>query len=269
MTSAERAAYALGRQSFERGERETALEAFRALLETRSGFADVHYMKAVLHDAGGELEEAAQELREAIRINPSYAEALLALATLYERTGDYDRARGYAERAAQVARGSGGGGLDATTRGKLANLQASVGDACAEAGELREAIDAYRKALDRCPDFHDIRYRLGIALREAGLAHQALLEFQRVLRGNPGYLEATIQLGLTYYTLGRPQEAIEQWAWALGCDPSLEEARMYMRLVRYGRRGAPTAGSASERGGTDDAHEAPPPSRPAPAAGDG
>jgi hypothetical protein len=27
-------------------------------------------------------------------------------------------------------------------------------------GELREAIEAYRKALDRCPNFPDIRNRL-------------------------------------------------------------------------------------------------------------
>lgn len=232
MTSSERATYALGRQSFENGEDSTAIEAFRTLLATRDGFADVHYMLGLLHDRSGDLKSAADDLRAAIRINPSYAEALLALATVHERRGDFDRARDYAERAALVARGQTGGGMDATTRGKLANLQAAVADAYAEAGEWREAIDGYRKALDRCPEFHDIRHRLGIALRETGLSHKALLEFQRVLRGNPSYLDAHIQLGLTYYTLGRPQEATEEWVHVLQEDPSLNDARMYMRLVQ-------------------------------------
>jgi len=231
MTTEERAAYALGRQSFETGDDETALRAFESLVSTRDGFADVHYMMGLLHDRRGDLEAAADDLRAAVRINPSYAEALLALATVHERRGNYDQAREYAERAALVARGS-GGALDATTRGKLANLQAAVGDAYAEVGEYREAIDAYRKALDRCPDFHDIRFRLAIALREAGLPGKAVLELQRVLRGNERYLEAYVQLGLTYYTLGRPQEAVEQWAYVLQEDPSHEEARMYVRLVQ-------------------------------------
>ena len=49
LSASERAAYALGRQCFENGEDDTALEAFRALLRTRGGFADVHYMLSLIH----------------------------------------------------------------------------------------------------------------------------------------------------------------------------------------------------------------------------
>jgi len=236
MSSSERAAYTLGRQSFEAGDDETAISAFRTLLGTREGFADVHYMLALILDRSGELEAAGENLREAIRINPAYTEALLALATLYERQGQYARAQEHAEQAAAVARTGPPGALDATTRGKLANLQAGVGDACAEVGEYRDAIDAYRKALDRCPNFHDIRFRLAISLREAGLANKSLLELQRVIRGNPSYVDAYIQLGLTYYSLGRPQEAIEQWQAALSRDASKSRARMYLQLVQAQER---------------------------------
>ena len=111
------------------------------------------------------------------------------------------------------------------------------GNAYFEAGEVREAIEAYRKALDRCPDFHDIRYSLGIALRDAGLPDRALSEFRRVLRGNPSYLEAQVQLGLTLYTLGRSTEALVQWRAVLEREPEQGQARMYLRLV------APEGGS--------------------------
>ena len=33
---------------------------------------------------------AAQSLREALRINPTYTEAMLALASIYESTGDFE-----------------------------------------------------------------------------------------------------------------------------------------------------------------------------------
>jgi tetratricopeptide (TPR) repeat protein len=234
LTAAEREAYARGRRGFARGDLDTALDAFETLLAGGRSFADVHYMMAVCLERRGDVEGAEQRLGEALRLNPDYAEALLAQAALAERAGDFERARELAERA-RLAGARDHGPLDAVTRGKLANLQAELADALAEVGEWRDAIEAYRRALDRCPAFHDIRHRLGVALREAGLPHQALVEFRRVLRGNPRFLDAAVQLGLTLYTLGRPEEARRQWSEVLERDPSRDDARMYLRMVRRGR----------------------------------
>ncbi|MCH8131369.1 MAG: tetratricopeptide repeat protein, partial [Myxococcales bacterium] len=145
--------------------------------------------------------------------------------------GDFQRSREITEQASarEVPRA---GTLDPTTRGKLANLQADLGDAFCEAGEPGEAIDAYRKALDRCPDFHDIRQRLGLALRQAGLPNRALAEFRRVQRSHGDYLDAAVQAGLTLYTLGRADDARREWQGVLQQDPEHREAQMYLRLVR-------------------------------------
>jgi tetratricopeptide (TPR) repeat protein len=230
LTTSERETYTRGRSHFENGEIDPALEAFSTLLKTRENFADIHYMVGVLFESKGDLNAAAESLRKAIRLNPAYAEALLALATVYEQSGDFDRSRELAERATKVSQ-SAPGTLDATTRGKLANLQASVGDAYAEAGERREAIEAYRKALDRCPDYHDIRYRLGVVLREAGLAHQAATEFRRVLRANPETCDARVQLGLTWYSLGRAADALGAWNAVLAKEPGRKDVLMYVKLL--------------------------------------
>jgi tetratricopeptide (TPR) repeat protein len=237
MSTTEREAYARGRKHFERGEVDRALEAFSTLLRTRENYADIHYMVGVLFESKGDLDAAAESLRKAIRLNPQYAEALLALAAVHERRGDFERSRDLAERAAAVSSGE-PGGLDPTTRGKLANLQAVVGDAYAEVGELPEAIEAYRKALDRCPGFHDIRHRLGVVLREAGLPHQAAQEFKRILRANPDLVESRIQLGLTWYSLGRAEEARAEWDLAAAEQPDREDVKLYRRLLET----APTHG---------------------------
>jgi tetratricopeptide (TPR) repeat protein len=231
LTRAERRAYDLGRRCYERGDEETALSAFGRLLETRRGFADVHYMMGTLFERRNDLAAATESLREAVRLNPSYLEALLALAMIHERQGEYERSRELTDRAREQA-GPAQGSLDPTTRGKLANLQAELGDAFREAGELGDAIEAYRRALDRCPGFHDIRYRLGIALREAGLPARAMAEFERVRRGSPGFVDASVQLGLTLYSLGRTRDAVERWRAVLRADPSRSDARMYLRLVK-------------------------------------
>lgn len=220
-----------GRRAFESGNDAVALESLGRLAEMGHQYADVYYMIGMLQERRGELDLAINSLRQATRINPRYIEALLALASLHERRGDYDISRGYAERASDGAGPSTGSGLDATTLGKLANQQAALADALAEAGETREAIEEYRHALDRCPMFHDIRHRLGLALREAGLPFQAAQEFQRILELHPKMFDSQIQLGLTYYSLGRTPDAIEEWRKVIESDPSRDDARMYLRLV--------------------------------------
>ena len=137
------------------------------------------------------------------------------------------------------------GTLDPTTRSKLANLQAQHGDAYREAGELQEAIAAYRKSLDRCPQFHDVRHRLGMTLREAGRPDAALAEFRRVMRGNPSFRAAAVQLGVTLYSIGRSGEATSTWRAVLKDEPGRTDAQMYLRLVADRRAGE---GDRSPRG---------------------
>jgi len=239
----------LGRRAFERGDDEVAREQLERLVAHGARYADVHYMLGMLCERSGDLPGALERLREAVRLNPSYVEALLALASLHERRGEYARSQGYAERASQLCRPT-AGGLDPTTRGKLANQQAALADALVQAGEGRAAIEQYRGALERCPTFHDVRHRLGIALREAGLPAQAATEFQRILTAHSGLLDSQVQLGLTWYTMGRTADAVAEWEAVLEKDPSRDEARMYLRLVRGRRRKA-----AADRPG--------PPTRPA------
>jgi tetratricopeptide (TPR) repeat protein len=234
VNAAERRCYRRACRSFEQGDDETALSEFTRLLRTRRSYADVYYKVGVLQERRDDLASAVRSLREALRINPSYIEALLALASIHERQGDFERSREMSERA-QTAAKPVPGRLDATTRGKLANLQADLGDAFYRAGELADAIEAYRNALRRCPDFHDIRLRLGVALRDAGLPDRALAEFRRVVKSRPAFLDAAVELGLTLYTLGRSEEAIREWASVVDRDSAREDARMYLRMVR-GRR---------------------------------
>ena len=99
MTAGEHDAYTRGCGCFANGDVDGALDTFSTLLESRSDFADVHYMVGVLRDRKGDEEGATESLHNAIRLNPCYAEALLALASVHERRGEYDRSREYAERA--------------------------------------------------------------------------------------------------------------------------------------------------------------------------
>lgn len=231
------------RQAFERGDDEAAERDLARLVESGLPFADVHYMLGLVHERQGDLDAAAARLKDALRINPAYVEAHLALAAVCEQRGEFDQSEQHAIRAGQLARPT-DGGLDATTRGKLTNQQAALADALAGAGLQREAIEQYRQALERCPTFHDIRHRLAIALREAGLPFQAMQELQRILDVHPGLVETRIQLGLTCYAMGRIDEARATWRAVLEDDPLRREARMYLRLVGEGQDAREAAASA-------------------------
>jgi tetratricopeptide (TPR) repeat protein len=233
MTADEWAAYRVGRQSFERGEDEAALASFTRVLDGHPRYADLHYLVGLVHERRGDLDAAASSFERALAINPRYAECALALASVHEQRGEWERSRALAAQLRDAAEA--GGALDPTTSGKIANLHAALGDAYREAGEPREAIESFRKALDRAPAFHDIRFRLAVTLREAGLPAQAIAELKRVLRGNPTFLEATVQLGLTYWSLGRSEQAIAEWRRAAAADPARSDAQMYLRLVGASR----------------------------------
>jgi tetratricopeptide (TPR) repeat protein len=233
MSPEERDAVRLGRASFERGDDELALEALTRVLDAHPRYADLHYLVGLVHERGGRLDEAVASFERALAINPRYAECALALASVFEQRGEWERSRALATRlgAAAAAASPQNGALDPTTAGKLANLHAALADAYREAGEMREAVQSFRRALDLAPTFHDIRFRLGVTLREAGLPAQAIAELKRVRRGNPGFLEAAVQLGLTYWSLGRSEQAVAEWERVLAADPLREDARMYLRLV--------------------------------------
>lgn len=230
LSATERRTYELGRRRYAEGDPEGALAAFRKFLATRPTYADVHYMVGTLFERRDELDAAAESWREALRLNPSYIEALLALASLHEREGDFEMSRQLTERAGTVGQAA-SGRVDPTTRAKLANLEAELADAYRDAGEWRAAIDGYRRSLARCPHFHDVRFRLALALREAGRPDAALSEFLRIRDANPAFLEARVQTGVTLYSLGRTREAVSHWEAVLASDAGHREARMYLRLV--------------------------------------
>ena len=233
----ERIAYQLGVRHFERGENEAAIEQLTRVVATRPLYADVHYLLGLLYERRGDLDEAAQRFEEAISLNPGYDEARLALATVCDRRGEFDRSEAVMRSGMGAAAAP--SGLDMLTQAKLANLQAALGDAYREAGELGDAIAAYRKALDRCPHFHDVRYRLGIALREHGLPDQAIRELVRVLRAKPAFIDASVQLGLVHWSLGQADRAAELWREALRDAPTREDVRAYLRLSTRGAAADP------------------------------
>jgi tetratricopeptide (TPR) repeat protein len=220
----------LGREHYQKREFDKAEQLLRQVLETDDRLADVHDMLGVICHAQGNFAHAEQHFERALAINPSYTEAALNLAVTYNDRGKYEAARQVYARIKGTPHGN-LAGLDPFARGKIANMHAEVGQAYADAGLPREAIAEYEKAVGLCPQFADLRTRLGTLLREMNDLPRAREQYEAAVMARPGYVPARIQLGVTLLSLGESEAASEQWRKALELEPENVRAKMYLRMV--------------------------------------
>jgi len=221
----------LAREHYDAGEYDKAEPQLLQIVRDHRGFADMHNMLGVIHHAHTRFQEAQQMFEEALRINPNYTEAALNLAVTYNDLGKYREAREVYARAIANSR-SQPRQMDPFARGKIANMHARTADAYAGLGMYPEALEEYRKALDLCPTFVDIRTKLASTLRDSGEKEAALHEYLAAKKQSPKYLPARIHLGVTYYSLGRREEARVEWESVLSEDPGNKSCKMYLDILK-------------------------------------
>jgi len=224
----------LGREHYAKREFDKAEPLLRQVLDVEDRFADVHDMLGVIAHTRGNLVAAEHHFERALAINPSYTEAALNLAVTYNDRGKYEAARDIYRR---VKGGSGATaqGLDPFARGKLANMHAEVAQAYADAGLPREAILEYEKAVALCPQFADLRTKLGTLLREMNDLPRAREHYEAAVAARPTYVPGRIQLGVTLLALGDADGAESQWEKVLELEPDNARSKMYLRTLQLQR----------------------------------
>src|SRR6266404_4255158 len=193
---------ALGKEHFQRGDYSLAAGHLEHAVARGVGFADVHHMLGLIYHQLGEFEAAQRALQKALEINPGYIEAGLNLAIVCNDLGQYERAQQIYGAALERARGrgqrepNGDEPMDISSRGKIANLHASVADGYFSMRRPNDAASEYRRALSLCPTFVDLRMRLAHALREANDMEGAEAQWEEVLRMDPQHRTADMCLKL-------------------------------------------------------------------------
>src|SRR5688500_12988340 len=157
----------LGRGYFEKKQYAQAEKYLSQVVEQNQAFADVYNMLGIVYHDQGQFARAQRAFEAALRLNPAYTEAALNLAVIYNDMGKYREAKEVYQSALSRQKGA-PGNVDPFVKGKIANMYADIGDVFASSGMLIEAIDEYRRALALCPQFVDIRLKLGDAMRDNG-----------------------------------------------------------------------------------------------------
>jgi tetratricopeptide (TPR) repeat protein len=216
------------KELYENGEYDRAEPLLRQVIdEGGEKFADVYHMLGQIHHDRGDFGRAQEFFESAVRINPHYTDALLALAVIYNELGKYEDstriqtfARKHMERHEDA--------VDPFVKGKIANMHADLASVYMEANLPEEAIHEYERALKLCPQFADLTTRLAHVYRELGKYNEARASYEKAIETNSNYLPARIHLGLLMLRAGDKDGAKEQWTKALETDPNNKSARMYL-----------------------------------------
>jgi hypothetical protein len=116
----------------------------------------------------GHLREAEVAYRDALKLNPSNADALHLLGTLAFQVGKYEIAVQFIQRALKISPTS-------------AHFYNNCGPALRALGRFEEAINCYRKAMELQPSLPQVWYNLGKCYGEAGEILNALDAYNRQL----------------------------------------------------------------------------------------
>jgi tetratricopeptide (TPR) repeat protein len=229
---------ARGREHYQKQEFDKADYLLREVVEHSDSFADVFDMLGIIAHTRGDLQAAARYFERAVALNSAYTEALLNLAVTYNDMGRYDAARQIHAKVRKLGNAA-PMQMDPFARGKIANMHADLGQAYADAGAAREAIEQYLRAVALCPSFADLRTRLGNLYRDSGDLMHAREQYHAAKEANPRYALARVLLGVTLFSMGESVAALEEWREVLAFDPENKSAQMYVRMLESQELRAP------------------------------
>ncbi|MGA3179368.1 MAG: tetratricopeptide repeat protein [Verrucomicrobiota bacterium] len=115
--------------------------------------------------------------------------------------------------------------------------RSNLGVACEQKGDTDEAIAQYRKALEIQPDNAEIRANLGNALSEKGQFNEAVEQYHKALEINPAYEDAHFNQGIALFRKGDTEGAIKQYREAVRIKPddAMAEDNLGVALAKAGR----------------------------------
>jgi tetratricopeptide (TPR) repeat protein len=221
---------ARGISAWERDDFESALDAFRKVLEDFPQFADVQNKAGLCLAMLGRLDEALGHFDAALEQNTSYAEAHLNRGIVLKDLGRHDEAQEAFTRAGELdTRDSPIFPSDVGNR--IAVTHAQLGDLYLVANHPENAIEHYRAALEIRPRFMDIRSKFAETLIELGQLQDAKDELVMILESRPTFVGARVRLGVVHHRLGDDGKAVEEWKRCLIDDPTDMRARAYLASV--------------------------------------
>ncbi len=193
------------------GRNDQAIDDFKAALRLNPDFAEAHTDLAIELAIRQKLAEAVDSFRQALRVKPEYVRAHFGLGIALQYQGKLDEAAANFQRAAQL-------------QPDHAQAHCHLGYALLHQGQPAVAVDSLKQALRIKADYPEALHSLGTALMSLGRLEEAVNHFQQALRIRPNYSAALLELGNAFKVQERLEEAATTFRQAVRVKPDHAEA---------------------------------------------
>ncbi|KAL0830698.1 hypothetical protein ABMA28_002832 [Loxostege sticticalis] len=220
----------LGNVYKERGQLQEALENYRHAVRLKPDFIDGYINLAAALVAAGDMEQAVQAYVTALQYNPDLYCVRSDLGNLLKALGRLDEAKACYLKAIE-------------TRPDFAVAWSNLGCVFNAQSEIWLAIHHFEKAVALDPNFLDAYINLGNVLKEARIFDRAVAAYLRALNLSPNNAVVHGNLACVYYEQGLIDLAIDTYRRAIELQPNFPDA--YCNL----------ANALKEKGQVADAEE--------------
>ncbi|XP_047496022.1 UDP-N-acetylglucosamine--peptide N-acetylglucosaminyltransferase 110 kDa subunit-like isoform X4 [Penaeus chinensis] len=201
----------LGNVYKERGQLQEALENYRHAVRLKPDFIDGYINLAAALVAANDMEQAVQAYVSALQYNPDLYCVRSDLGNLLKALGRLDEAKACYLKAIE-------------TRPDFAVAWSNLGCVFNAQGEIWLAIHHFEKAVALDPNFLDAYINLGNVLKEARIFDRAVAAYLRALNLSPNHAVVHGNLACVYYEQGLIDLAIDTYRRAIELQPNFPDA---------------------------------------------
>jgi predicted O-linked N-acetylglucosamine transferase (SPINDLY family) len=213
----------LGMAHFQSGQVELAAQSLRQAVQSAPQPVFLSNLGTVLK-AQNKLAEAEDAYRQALALAPDYAEGHFNLAVLLQ-------GQQRLEEAAQSYRQA------LSLMPDYLAAYFNLGLLYLAQGRLGEAEAALRKAIELKPDYAEAHFNLGVLMQQQERWDEAYSAYAGALAARPDFADAYFNTGVALKGLKRPEEAVQAYGQAVRCRPEWFDAwyRLGALLQELGR----------------------------------
>ncbi len=201
-----------------------AIEQYEQIIKIEPDNVDDHLLLGRLYRLNNDLQKAEGEFKTAVKLDPNSEEAVTTLAYLYNEEGDTSRAGEVLSAIPDAARS--------------AKLYAALGYTYEQQKQYKNAITAYRKAIELDHDYLDAIRGLAQNLMNDGQTDAALEQYKVIADANPEDAQTYLRMAEIYRKSGKFDLALESLKKAATMAPDSIEvpynmASVYQAQGRY------------------------------------
>lgn len=172
-----------------------AIEQYEQIIKIEPDSVEDHLLLGRLYRLNNELQKAESEFKTAVKIQPDSEEAVTTLAYLYNEEGDTARATQALSAIPEASRS--------------AKLYSALGYTYEQQKQYKNAIGAYRRAIELDRDNLDAIRGLAQNLLNDGQTDAALEQYKIIAESNPEDAKTYLQIGEIYRRQGKYDLALD------------------------------------------------------------